>query len=316
MNKNMIELATKLQPKLDKKITVGLLTGWMDKNASAIDYTGGKEVKLPVLETTGLGNYNAEDFSGGAFPQGGVSSRYQTFTMDHDRATKFNLDSMQVDESGFIATAPNIIGEFQEQHVIPEIDAVRLSKVYKYAKDSGRVTEGYAVDPVTILTELKTAIRKIRQTGVNSPLICHITYDAKFALEQNLTTKLSDTTFSVNGIDTRVPSVDGVPLLETPENRMFTEIELLDGKSAGQLAGGYKPSEGCDQIHFIISTLDAPMAITKQDKLRIFDPATNQHHDGYSIDYRRYSGCWVTEGKIQGIYACSGPIAGAVAKKK
>ena len=49
--------------------------------------------------------------------------------MTQDRGRSFNLDAMDVNESNFIATAGNVMGEFQRTKVVPEIDAYRISKL-------------------------------------------------------------------------------------------------------------------------------------------------------------------------------------------
>ena len=49
--------------------------------------------------------------------------------------------------------------------------------------------------------------------------------------------------------------------------------------------------------------LDLPLAVTKQDIMRIFDPETNQSANAWAMDYRRYHDLWVLESKKEGVYA-------------
>lgn len=49
-------------------------------------------------------------------------------------------------------------------------------------------------------------------------------------LELELAGKITAVTFSKGGIQTQVPSVDGVPLVSTPSNRMYTAIKINNGK--------------------------------------------------------------------------------------
>ena len=53
-------------------------------------------------------------------------------------------------------------------------------------------------------------------------------------LELELAGKITAVTFSKGGIQTQVPSVDGVPLVSTPSNRMYTAIKINNGKDSGQ----------------------------------------------------------------------------------
>ena len=45
-----------------------------------------------------------------------------------------------------------------------------------------------------------------------------------------------------------------------------------------------------------------PLAITKQDVMRIFDPLTNQKANAWAMDYRRYHDLWVLDNKINSLY--------------
>ena len=62
------------------------------------------------------------------------------------------------------------------------------------------------------------------------------------------------TSFSQGGTDTQVPSVDGVPLISTPSNRMYTAIKINDGKTGGQEQGGYREGDTAKDINFMITT--------------------------------------------------------------
>lgn len=312
---NNLEFAVELQDRLDQAMVEGLVTGWMDNNASQVKYEGGSEVKIATLSTDGLGDYS-RGAGAGAYSTGNINLKFKTYSMEYDRARAFELDAMDVDETGFRATASNAMKEFQRSHVIPEVDAIRLMKCYKSANAVGHVRTGYSINPVDIIKEIKTGIKAIRQANYNGDLVCHITYDAMYAVQENTLGKLVDATFSKNGIDTRVPSIDGVPLIETHENRMLTELTLLDGKSVGQEKGGFGAGVGAQQIHFIIMAVDTPLAITKQDLMRVFDPSTYQGANAWRMDYRRYSDLWVLENKRETIYACTGDLATPLSSTK
>ena len=98
---NTIENRTLFMEACDQQLIEGATSGWMEANAGQVRYTGGDTVKIPTLSTTGLGDYDRN----AGYPKGGVSVKYQTKTMTQDRGTSFFLDRIEVDESGFIATA-------------------------------------------------------------------------------------------------------------------------------------------------------------------------------------------------------------------
>ena len=237
------------------------------------------------------------------YNQGSITLSYETKTMTQDRGRKFQLDAMDVNETNFVATAATVMGEFQRVHVVPEIDAYRLSKLITAAITlDTNVTYSYTPAEATILKEVKKGISKIRNAGYNGELVIHMTADALLELETALAGKITDVTFSQGGIDTRVPSVDKCPIIPTPQNRMYSAITLYDGKTVGQEAGGYIKGADALEANFIIVPRNVPIAISKQDVMRIFDPMTNQDANAWAMDYRRFHDLWTLENKENLIY--------------
>lgn len=299
---NTLATATLFQQQLDLVAQQTALTGWMDANAGQVKYNGGKEVKIPKIAVQGLGDYDRDN----GHVQGAVTLEYETRTMTQDRGRKFQLDPMDVDEANFVPTASAVMGEFQRMFVVPEIDAYRLSKLITTAigyKSGANVEYGYTPAKGTMLDHFKEGVMKIREQGYNGELICHMTYTAKMELEKELAGKITAVTFAQAGINTTVPSVDGVAILETPQNRMYSAITLYDGKTTGQEQGGYVKGTGAKEANFIILPRITPIGITKQDVMRIFDPMTNQKANAWQMDYRRYHDLWVKDNMEGSIYA-------------
>lgn len=303
MSINTLATATLFQNKLDKVAIQEAVTGWMDANAGQVIYNGGAEVKIPKMSVQGLGDYDRDN----GYQQGGVTLEYETRKMTQDRGRKFQLDPMDVNENNFVATAAAVMGEFQRMYVVPEIDAYRLSKIATEAitaKKAGMVTYGYTpgAEQTSALRKLKEGIKAVRNMGYNTPLIVHATPDFIMELELELAGKITAVTFSQGGINTQVPSVDGVPLISTPSNRMYTAIKINDGKTGGQEQGGYKKGDTAKDINFMILPRTTPIAITKQDIMRIFDPTVNQKLNAWQMDYRRFHDLWVLDNKIDSVY--------------
>ncbi|HAT4203367.1 hypothetical protein VB566_04775 [Clostridium perfringens] len=296
---NNLQYSTIFQNELDKMAVQEMVTGWMDGNAGKVKYKGGKEVKIPKLSVDGLADYGRTGNSG--FVDGDVTFGYETKTMTQDRGRAFSIDANDVDETGFVVTAGAIMGEFQRTKVIPEIDAYRLSALSTLALEDNKK---YSYTPVkdTIIQEIKLGIKKIRQQGYNDPLVIHITYDALMEVELAMLGKISSVEFSRGGVNTKVPAIDGCPLIETPENRMYSAIQLYDGKTHGQTQGGYAKATKGIQMNFIIMAKGTPLAITKQDNMRIFDPQTNQKANAWAMDYRRYHDLWIKDNSANSIY--------------
>lgn len=83
------------------------------------------------------------------------------------------------------------------------------------------------------LRKIKEGIKAIREL-YNGPLVIHATPDMIMELEMELSGKLTNTTFSKGGIDTQVPAVDGVPIVSTPSNRMYTAITITMVRPQGK----------------------------------------------------------------------------------
>lgn len=298
---NTIAYASIFQEELDKQMLVGATSGWMEPNSSLVKYTGGNEVKIPNIMMDGLGDYNRNE----GFVKGSVNTAWQTHELTQDRGRTFSIDAMDVDESNFVATAGAVMGEFQRTKVIPEIDAYRYSKIAALAIAGSKASGGYTVAEATILNKLLTDIATVQDTiGEGDPLVLTLPFTVAALLDGNTTIqkRMDVIEFEQGGIKTKVKSIDGHPIIRVPSVRLKTAYEFLDGDTAGQEAGGFKVATGAKDINWIISARNAPIAISKTDKPRIFDPNTNQQADAWKIDYRKYHDLWIPTNKLDGVF--------------
>lgn len=295
---NTMEFAKVFETNLDKLAVQTLKTGFMDSNAMQLKYTGGSEVKVPKMTVQGLGDYSRTN----GYVSGSVNLQYETLTMTQDRGRKFTIDAMDVDETNFVATAGNVMSEFQRTQIVPEIDAYRISKLATIAMAGSNVEYGYTIAKDTIIQKIKLGIKAIREAGYDEEIDVLLSYDAMSAIEEAALGRLNAVTFSQGGIDTTVPQIDGCPLITVPNNRLYTDITLYDGETSGQEAGGYIKASSAKNINFLIVARNTPIAVTKQDKMRIFTPDTYQKANAWSIDYRRYHDIWVLDNKKNSIF--------------
>ena len=299
---NTLATATLFQNTLDQIAVQEATTGWMDTNAGPVIYNGGAEVKIPKINIQGMGNYDRDN----GYQQGSVTLEYETKKMTQDRGRLFQLDPIDVNENNFVTTAAAAMGEFQRTQVVPEIDAYRISKLATEtitANKAGMVARGYTpgATGTSALRKLKEAIKAVRE-GYNGALVCQATPDFIMELELELAGKITAATFSKGGIQTQVPSVDGVPIISTPSNRMYTVIKINDGKTPGQEKGGYEKGTTAKSLNFFVCPVTTPIAVTKQDIMRIFDPNINQKLNAWQMDYRRFHDLWVLENKLDSVF--------------
>lgn len=292
---NTIGYATLLQNKLDESATLSLTSGWMDANAGQVEYNGGNKVRMPEISTSGLKDYDRDN----GYPDGSVSLKYKDYEMTQDRGTSFQLDAMDVNESNFIANATTVVNTFQKENVLPEIDAYRYSRLYALLKSAGRSTE-YTADAKTVWGKLQEDIARVRDVvGEDTPLVISIAQPVKTMLELNdsFLKILNVAEFKAGIINTRVKEFNNCFLKPVPSARMKTAYIFKDGKKEGESEGGFAPASNAKGINWIITPQGAPIAVTKQDKMKIIDPDTYQKADAWFIGYRRYHDLWLPEGR-------------------
>lgn len=68
------------------------------------------------------------------------------------------------------------------------------------------------------------------------------------------------------------------------------------------LKGGFAAAADAKGINWIIMVKQAPVAISKTDVTRIFDPMTNQNANAWKIDYRKYHDLWIADNSMDGVF--------------
>lgn len=293
---NVLEYAKIFQTELDKQVVAGATSGWMEVNSNLVKYNGGNEIKIPKISMDGMGDYSRED----GFVSGSVSLEFQTMTLTQDRGRTFQLDRMDVDETNFIATAGTVMGEFQRTKVIPEIDAYRYSKIAALAIAKGKATGGYTPAVADILAKIKADIVAIQDIAGDIPLVITLSHTTANILSSSseIQRQLSVLDFQQGGVTTKVSSIDSNPIIKVPSARLKTAYVFNDGTTAGQTAGGFVPDGAAKNINWIICPRSVPIAVSKTDNPRIFDPAINQKADAWKIDYRKYHDLWIQDNQF------------------
>lgn len=295
---NNINYATLFQTILDAQTVQEAVTGWMTENAGQVIYNGGRDVKIPKMALTGLGDYSRS----GGYPAGSVTLTYETKTMTQDRGIQILLDQMDVNESNFVANATAVMAEFQRTEVIPEIDAYRLSALATEALEAPskatRCEFEYTPDPDTIVAKLAAAL-KIGDANA----VIYMTPDALEALEVKIgANNISAVTFRQGGFDQTVPAFNGRPIIKTDAARMVSAIETLELDIPNGKLGGWQKADDALDINFMVVPRVVPIAIDKLDEPKVFEPGVVQNYSGWLIDYRRYHDLWVKENKVQDIF--------------
>lgn len=298
---NALQYAAVFQSELDKAAREKLTSGWMEPNEKNIKYSSGAEVKIPTIDMDGLGDYDRQD----GHPSGSVDLKWETKTMTMDRGRGFNLDANDVDETNFVANASAVLGEFQNKHVIPEIDAYRYSTIAAGAVENKVADGGYTPAENTILKKLYYDIAAVQEVvGQDVPLMITMPtlVAAMFSMSDGLAKKVDVVNFSKGDIALKVRAIDGIhPINPVSAGRLKSKYVFQDGRTAEQLKGGFAPADDAKNINWIICPANYPIAVSRTDTVRIFDPMTYQKVNAWHIDYRKYHDLWVTKNKWPGI---------------
>ena len=74
------DYAKAYQQFIDEELVAASATAWMIPEAGKVRFTGGRDVEISTLSTSGLGNYDATKSDGSAYPSGTVSNDWTTYT--------------------------------------------------------------------------------------------------------------------------------------------------------------------------------------------------------------------------------------------
>ena len=294
---NLIETATVIQTTLDKAAVAKATTGWMEVNSELVKYNGGAEVRIPSLDMDGMADYDRKN----GFVEGDVEFKYQTRTMTQDRGRSFSFDENGVNETNFGLTASTVMAEFQDKKVVPEIDAYRYSRIATACIAKKKASGGYEAEESTVLQKLYYDLAAVREiVGDSTPLIITISMrvSAILAMSEKLSKRLDVTDFEQGAVTLKVRTLDGIPLIPVGADRLKTEYLFRDGKTTGQESGGFEPTETSKSINWMITPRKAPIAVSKTDKMRIFDPETNQKARAWAMDYRKFHDLWIPDRKV------------------
>lgn len=285
----MANSITKFKAYIDKLDTVyqqASATSILDADADTVRVgTKAGEFLIPKMSMDGLADYSRSS----GYVKGDVTITYETKSCNYDRGRKFSVDAMDNEETAGIAFG-KLASEFIRTKVVPEMDAFRFAK---YASATGILSAAEATPTVgtAVLTALQTAVNAQDEAEVNvDGKILYIT-PTLLTLAQNV-----DTTKSKSILD-RFEKI-----ITVPQTRFYTAIDMKDGTSSNETAGGYAGATGGYKINFMIINRDAVIQFGKHTVNKVVSPEENQTDDGYMFFYRAYSIAETYENKVKGIY--------------
>lgn len=285
----MANSITKFKAYIDKLDTVyqqASATSILDADADTVRM-GAKagEFLIPKMSMDGLADYSRSS----GYVKGDVTITYETKSCNYDRGRKFSVDAMDNEETAGIAFG-KLASEFIRTKVVPEMDAFRFAK---YASATGVLSAAEATP--TAGTAVLTAL----QTAVNAQDEAEVNVDGKilFITPTLLTLAKNVDTTKSKAIPDRFEKI-----ITVPQTRFYTAIDMKDGTSSNETAGGYAGATGGYKINFMIINRDSVIQFGKHTVNKVVAPEENQTDDGYMFFYRAYSIAETYENKVKGIY--------------
>lgn len=283
---NNIALHQAYLKQLDEVYKRESLTSVLD--TEVIDSTiEGKKFLVDKMTLSDLADYSREN----GYVQGDVTIVQEEKEPNYDRGRKFQVDTMDDLETGYIAFG-KLGAEFERTKVIPEVDAFRLGK---YATEAGTSVQGAIATGDDAIAAIDTAEATLIDNEVpdtNNVLFV----SAKFygLMKQKAANRFASAT--EGNIDRAIETFDKMKVVVVPASRFNTSITLTAG--GGFVAAG-------DPINFMIVNKAAVVQFAKHRASNVISPEDNQTADAYILKYRHYGLADVWENKAKGIYVHS-----------
>ena len=301
MANNLGAYVTKFTTRLDKVIERECLTNDLNMNGDLLgELSGAGEIKVAKMAMDGLGDYSRTS----GFVQGAVTTDWETMQLRYDRGREFVIDSIDDEERDAIVSA-NVMAEFERTKVVPEVDAVRFAVL---AEKAGTVESGALTTADGALDAVLAAEQAIEDEGADlAQCILYCTSAVKGLLRKAQNYRIGQGE-EPNG---RFKSFDDMKIVTVPANRFYDAIDLYDGTSADETAGGYvkhaatttpEPTAAGVGLNFMIVHPSACSAIQKHKKLRYFAPDTNQDADAHKWQVRLFHDLLVYDNRAGLIY--------------
>ena len=283
---NSISLFKKYIDMLDEVYKVSAKSSVLDIDGSLVRAgANANEVVIPKISMDGLADYSRSS----GYVNGNVTFTNETVQFNYDRGRAFTVDAMDNEETAGLAFG-KLSSEFIRTKVVPEMDAVRFAK-YAGVPGIGSAT-GDLTNGLDILAAITVANNAMDEAEVSA--------DGRYLF---ITPTLHNLINAVDSYKSKAMLDKFAGVVDVPQSRFFTAVDLYDGKSSGETVGGFvkDPSSG-KNINFMIIQKSAVIQFTKHTVNKVISPADNQESDGWKFFYRAYGLTDAYDNKAAGIY--------------
>jgi hypothetical protein len=283
---NNIIPAEKWVPLLDEVYQNAATSSALDTDARLLTWLAdSREFRLAKLSMDGLGDYDRAL----GYPKGNVTLAWETHAPDYERGRMFTVDTMDDEEAAGLVMA-NLAAEFIRTKVAPELDAVRYARYASLVPAENKVAAAIA-DASALISALRTASNKMDEAQVPEEGRLLFITPSLISLVEDMDNTKSKAVLERFSLRQKVPQV-----------RFYSAVELFDGKTAGEEAGGFAKATGAKNINFLIAHKPAVLQSLKHVAPKIISPQANQDADSWKYGYRTYGIADAQELKLAGLY--------------
>ena len=253
-----------------------------------------KEIMVPKIEVTGLGDYTRNV----GYKTGSITYEFETKTFNYDRGIKLLADVMDVEEAGVLDCFVAAGSELQRTQVAPEADAFTFSEIAGHDGVTPTEEDFAAADAEDVLASLRAATNAMDEAEVTTgSRILFITPTLKGVLDDF---SLANPARS-NRVLERFSRI-----VEVPQTRFYSAITLNSG-DADQF--GYSKAAGAADINYMVVERSAVIKFDKHVASRVFSPDELENLDSYMMKYRKYGIVELLDNKLDGVHVSCAPAA-------
>lgn len=250
--------------------------------------------------SNGYSTYPSND----GYKVGDTSAKWELFQLEYDRGRQFRVDNMDNEETAGLVIG-NLLAEFLRTKVVPEVDAVRFSKMAKKCNVALGNLVSETINANQIISRFNSAFEWLFEHGVPEEEQVIFVSPNVMTLIRNTTElykRLTQDEYRNSDVTFTIEKYEGRQIIEVPSNRFFTGVVTTDN--------GYMPSANSYVINFMIASKKAVVPVVKLEKSKIWTPEQVQDFDGYKVNFRMYHDIIIPKNKVPAIYTSVSAVAG------
>lgn len=284
---NLFELAGKHTTLLDEVYRQAAKTNVLESGSQwTRPGTNANEILIPKYDMDGLGEYSRTE----GYAEGSSNLTWESVKFNYDRGRTFSVDAMDNEETIDMAFGL-LANQFMKQKVVPEMDAMRFAT---YAGATGILKKQETFSVVEDVTEsILHAISEMDESEINA--------ESRYLF---LTPTLHNMIRALDTYKSRSMMEGFAGIIDVPQPRFYTAIDLLDGRTSGEEIGGYKKAAAGKNINYMIIHKPSVLQVTKHVVSKVIPPTENQEMDAWKFFYRAYGLTDTLENGVKGIF-CS-----------